>query len=146
MKYISALLVVVAVGLAVVPRLHLDQYWTHPDNRPTELFGLDLVVPQTIKDKDTAQRMAGLCDGIADVLENDGKSGQPKVQYAITILDLRRHAAQLCGTKLGPDFGQAVEPIFDKEIPDGSAQLDPVLRAKAVALFRALAYSCSLAK
>jgi hypothetical protein len=49
----------------------------------------------------------------------------------------------LCG-KTDVEFGKAVNPIFQKEMPKGDVELDTTNRAKAVNLFRALGYSASL--
>ena len=144
LKYLPVILICLAVGLVAVPRVEpLLVPHNTPINVPTELYGLDKVVPQTIKDKSTSEKMNGLCDGIADVVETDGKSQSPHIKYVANIFDLVSEASALCG-KTDVEFGKAVNPIFQKEMPKGDVELDTTNRAKAVNLFRALGYSASL--
>ena len=42
-------------------------------------------------------------------------------------------------------LGDTIGPVFEKELPDGTVELDATLRKKVVELFRAVAYGCSLA-
>jgi hypothetical protein len=143
MKYIPVALIVVALGLVIVPRLHLEQYWTSKDEivKPENTYGLDKVVPPTLGgDKETANKMSGMCYAIADILEQD-----TKIKYCINILDLRKSAWAYCGKSVNdshPDFAKVVQPVFEKELPDGSAELTPELRKKSVELFRALGWAC----
>lgn len=147
------LCIVVAVGLLAYPRVEQIKSWlpnnvvTAIDVPPAELFGLDKVVPSTLTDKKAATILSGVCDGLADRIEADGKRAVPILNYAGNIEELRLSTLDLSFDgksvkEVLPQFGAAVGPVFSSVLPSKDVALTPEVRAEAVALFKALAYVC----
>lgn len=148
------LCMVVAIGLIAVPRMDKIRAWlpdgtvtANNDVPPAELFGLDKVVPSTLVDKKSAMVVSGVCDGLADRIEADGKRAVPILTHVGNIEDLRLSTLDLSfdGKMVKeslPQFGAAVGPVFSQVLPNKDTVLTPEVRAKAVALFKALAYVC----
>jgi len=119
--------------------------------KPDNTFGFDTSIPGMLKDKATANKLAGLFSGLADEVEHDGTRSKPEVKYAANIRDIMREAVNIKfdGKKLNDvssGLGDAIGPAFEKEFPDGTTELDQSSRKKAVELFRAAAYGCALVK
>ena len=147
---VSWLLLVVAVTLVVTSRFG-PQISTVPQVAPANTFGLESAVRGLFRgDVTKTQLIAGQCEGIAQMLENDGQLVQPKLRYCSAIAVLREETADLAfaGQAKGqvPGFAEAVGPIFAREFPDGSRPLDAATRTKAIQMFRALAWACREAR
>lgn len=114
-------------------------------------WGFHSRIPQTLVGEDAkhdSQMLAGLCDGLAAIIELDGKREAPKLLHAIHMFDLRSTAVMAClgGSPVSapkyPEFNAVVGEIFSDKFPDGDEPLTEERRAEAVAMFRALAAAC----
>jgi hypothetical protein len=116
---------------------------THPDDPPTPTIKFPAIVAAMTGHREDSQRIAGMCDGLADVIVADGSRKTPKLTYVASILDTWRLAADVLvsgsPTPQHMAFGPAVGKRFQENFPDGSLPLDAGRRQKAVDLFRSLA-------
>lgn len=118
-------------------------------------WGFLSTVPETLVGDDSSsdsQMLSGLCDGIAAIVELDGKRESPKILYAIHVFDLRTAAIMAClrespvaGAPKYPEFNEVVASVFSEAFPDGDEKLTVERRAEIVSMFRALASACSKA-
>ena len=113
---------------------------------PAELFGFDATLPPVLAGRpEVASRLAGICDGLADVVLYDGAQETPRYRYAVNVADLRAraivYATEGAGLEIAaPGLGAALAPAFDRELGDGGQELTPAMRARAAELFRAVAH------
>ena len=151
---------VAVLGIIAVPRLEKAgynyEYFMGSSTatvvvKPTNTYDFDKTIPPLFNkdNKGVAPSLTGLFAGIADRLASDGSRQDPRIKYVANINDLRLESISVAfnGKKINelvPRFGDVVGPVFAKEFPDGTAELDATLRAKAVELFRALSYGCSV--
>lgn len=157
-NFINIICVVAALGLYAGPRVDVPsvlEYFNFGKveliAKPTNTYGFDKSLPAIIKDKTIAQKLTGMCAGLADRIEQDGARSEPRIKYVVNINDLRVEAINVAfdGKKINevvPQFGSTIGPAFQAEFPDGTVELDATLRKKAVDLFRAISYGCSLVK
>jgi hypothetical protein len=152
MKYLPAIFVVLALGLIAVPRMNIDFSFMQTTSdvvAPANIYGFDKVVPTTLAgNKVLAAELSGLCEGMADRISSDGKLPDPNLKTLNDVKNLRYRMLELLldGKKVNdtcPQFAVAIEPIFQKELPDAAKELSPELRAKAADMFHSLAYACS---
>ena len=135
---------------------------TEPETAPasvvvTDAWGFASRIPSTLVGEDAnhdSQMLAGLCDGMAAVIELDGKRAVPRLRYAIHVFDLRRTAVMASlgdsptlteGPKY-PAFNEVVGEIFGDAFPDGDEELTVERRSEVAAMFRALAAACNKAR
>lgn len=93
-----------------------------------------------------AQKLSGLCAGIAAIVEMDGKKPNPRLRYVVHVDDMRRTAvsallADDVSQPKYPEFNQAIGEILSEQLPRGDDPLDAGRREAVVKLFRALSYS-----
>ena len=118
--------------------------------KPDNMYGFDTSIPAQLKDKVIAHKLVGLFSGLADTIEHDGTRSKPEILYVANMRDVIREAVNIefDGQTLGKasGLGDVVGPVFEKELPDGTVELDKTRRAKSVDLCRAVAYACALVK
>lgn len=119
--------------------------------KPTNTYGFDSSIPGALHDKATAQKLAGMFNGLADVFAHDASRSKPEIRYASNVRDTLHTAVtiEFDGQKLNDaasGLGDVVGPEFEKAFPDGSVELDSSARQKAADMFRAVAYGCTLVK
>lgn len=122
-----------------------------PMVKPDNTYGLDTSLPSTIKDKELAAQLMGLCEGLSAVITEDGLKQKPQIQYAANIKDIMEDVAPLSFNgkqvkSVAPGFASTLGALLAKEFPDGTATLDANARKKAADIFYAAAYGCYLAK
>jgi hypothetical protein len=139
-KYILA--AVLAGGAALVACVEL---WPRPVPRPSPAAGLDLRGKWIGSDAaGDAAAFAGVCRAIADALEHDGASQQPRVATGLQLDDLRvatsefRFAPRPLRDRQ-PHVRAAVGRYLDQAAGTSGGPLDPVARARWVSAFRELA-------
>tara|TARA_R110000824_G_scaffold120382_3_gene275626 strand:- start:13872 stop:14375 length:504 start_codon:yes stop_codon:yes gene_type:complete len=116
-------------------------------------WGFHSSIPEALAGENAtndSQMLSGLCDGIAAIVELDGKRESPKILYAIHVFDLRTAAIMAClgespvgGAPKYPEFNEIVGGIFSEAFPDGDEKLTLERRAELVAMFRALGSACN---
>ena len=156
---VNIVCVVLLAGVLLYPKY--EQYtpdfkaWFGPvaseSAAPSNTYGFNTSIPQVLKDKAVAHKLSGLFAGLADVIAHDASRTKPEVKYASNLRDVISEAVNLefDSDKLGkvaPGLGGVIGPVFEKEFPDGTVELDATSRQKAVEIFRAASYGCSLVK
>jgi hypothetical protein len=144
MKLINVVLIILALGLIIVPRIKQSGPDNPPSPKPTETFGFEVSIPALKMDKQTSLCVAGLSDAIADIVEKDAKSSMPKYNYVVNVFDLRNAATSVAldGKEIKdtyPEFPKTVGPVFT-QLGTGSEPLTPEKRTKTVNIFRAISY------
>lgn len=150
---VNTVCIVCLLGLLVYPRVKEYVPFLDTDSvevvKPVNTYGFDTTIPSVVSDDVVARQLTGLFHGLADEVEHDGTRTEPEIKYVANIRDILAEAVNIKfdGKKLNQvssGLGDTIGPVFEKEFPDGMQELDQAQRTKAVELFRAVAYGCSL--
>lgn len=139
-RYILAAALAGGAALAACVEL-----WPRPAPRPSPAAGLNLrgkfIGSQAATD---AAAFAGVCEAIADALEQDGKSNTPRISTGLQLEDLRVATSEFRFAPVPlrdrqPHVRAAVGRYLDEVAGKSGGPLDPVARDRWVKCFREVA-------
>jgi hypothetical protein len=136
-------------GEQIADRFGIDLPWatkTVVEPKPSETFGFENTITPQFKDKhELGMMMSGLLDGLADVVELDGKKPVPNLKTLFDVFDMQIATVDFDKGKTvkseAPEVFAALKAVFTKEWPDGAKPLDTQARQKMVNVFRAAAWA-----
>lgn len=139
-RYILAAALAGGAALAACVEL-----WPRPAPRPAPAAGLNLrgkfIGSEAAAD---AAAFAGVCDAIADALEQDGRAQSPRISTGLQLEDLRVGTSEFRFAPVPlrdrqPHVRAAVGRYLDEVAGKSGGPLDPVARARWVSCFREVA-------
>lgn len=116
------------------------------DTQPAVTYGMESIRETMVGRRDAAYQLAAVCDEYARQIEWDGTRPEPVLA---TTADVAERVAKMCDYAFGDEqvasdeYKAAARKIFDAELEapgDEATELTPKLRAKAVDMFKTLAY------
>jgi hypothetical protein len=132
-------LVLVVCALALAGFQHMPKDWFNgggvvtPDVvKPINAYGFDKVT--FTLDKVQKQKIAGLTQGLADVVET------VDLQFVAQVFDLNAEAVKVAKIDKNNNFATDVGAIFTAQLKDGTQPLTPELKKKVSEMYAALSY------